>query len=162
GLTFASLMAFGPMPAAAAGDPVVATVGDHKITDQELDAKVKSQLASIQNKIYDLKVQAIHQMADEYLVTDAAKKEHLSVEAYLDKHSKLTKLTPADAKKYYDDHKELAARYPQYDKIKDQLLKEMQRESDNRARLAVIEELRKEHPVKVMLTAPRVEVSTTG
>src|ERR1700731_4688864 len=104
---------------AAESDPVVATVGSHKITEKELDAKIKPQLASIESQVYELKVQAIKSMADDYVLEQAAKKENLSSAAYLKKNLPQRKLTETDAKLFYDQHKEIQARYPKYDEIKD-------------------------------------------
>src|SRR5262249_46634241 len=96
-----------PVPARAAGtdsSAVVATVGTHKITEAELDAKIKPEMAALESKIYDLKHQALQTMADEYLIDEAAKKAKLSVPDYLKKEieDKAPKVTEADAKKYYD------------------------------------------------------------
>src|SRR5579862_5534799 len=83
---------------AAEPDQVVATVGNHNITEKELDAKIKPQLAPIESQIYDLKVQALNAMADEYLIDQAAKKENLSTADYLKKSLSQHKLTETDAK----------------------------------------------------------------
>src|SRR5215472_13678136 len=69
----------------AAGDTVVATVGTHKITEAELDAKIKPEMSALESKIYDLKHQALESMADEYLLEQAAKRDKLTVPEYLKK-----------------------------------------------------------------------------
>ena len=91
----------------AAEGQVVATVGNHKFTEKDLDAKIKPQLASIESQIYDLKVQAIKSMADDYVLEQAAKKENLSPDAYLKKHLTGKPITETDAKLFYDQHKEI-------------------------------------------------------
>src|SRR5689334_18083115 len=122
GAFFCSLATAGMMASsigvAADADQVVATVGDHKITEKDVDAKIKSQLASVQSQVYELKVQAIKSMADEYVLEQAAKKENLSPADYLKKHLPQKKLTETDGKLFYDQHKEIQARYPKYDEIK--------------------------------------------
>jgi protein-disulfide isomerase len=147
---------------AAESSKVVATVGDHKITAQELDAKIKPQLATVESQIYELKVSAIRSMADDYLLEQAAKKENLSTADYLKKHLSEKKITDTDAKLFYDQHKELQARYPKYDQIKDRLVEALQAQHDEQGKTAFMDQLRKQHPVAVMLTPPRVEVKFAG
>ena len=97
---------------AADSGQVVATVGSHKITEKDLDAKIKPQLASIESQVYELKVQAIKSMADDYVLEEAAKKENLSTEAYLKKHLTGKPVTETDAKMFYDQHKEIQRAIP--------------------------------------------------
>ncbi len=66
----------------AADDPnaTVATVGDHKISEKDLDAKVKPQLEQmramlekrvdqlIEDKTFDLRRQTLESMTDDYLI----------------------------------------------------------------------------------------------
>src|ERR1700676_3585715 len=85
-LTAAALIAPWSASRAAESDQVVATVGNHQITEKDLDAKIKPQLATIESQVYELKVQAIKSMADDYVVQQAAKKENLSADAYMKKH----------------------------------------------------------------------------
>src|ERR1700722_8224437 len=82
-LAAAGVMASATVSNAAGTNPVVATVGSHKITEKDLDSKIKPQLAAVESQIYDLKVQALKVMADDYLVEEAARKENLSPDAYL-------------------------------------------------------------------------------
>ena len=70
----------------AADDPnaTVATVGDHKISEKDLDAKVKPQLEQmramlekrvdqlIEDKKFDLRRQTLESMTDDYLIQQAA------------------------------------------------------------------------------------------
>ena len=156
------MLGAGTLALAAEPDQVVATVGDHKITEKELDAKIKSQLAGEESKIYDLKVEAIQAMAEQYALEQAARKENLSPDAYLKKHLPPKKLTDTDAKLFYDQHKEIQARYPKYDVIKGRLLEALQAQNDQQQREALLDQLRKQQPVTVMLVAPRVEVKSAG
>src|SRR5581483_8986216 len=87
-----------------AGDTVVATVGSHKITEAELEARIKPEMAGLESKIYDLKHQALESMAEENLTEEAGKKAKLAVPEYLRRkeEQKAAKVTEADARKYYD------------------------------------------------------------
>jgi len=156
------IIASGSRARGAEPDQVVATVGNHNITEKELDAKIKPQLASIESQIYDVKVQALNAMADEYLIEQAAKKENLSTADYLKKSLPQHKLTETDAKMYYDQHKEVQARYPKFDQIKDRLVEALQSQRDEAERQALIEKLRTAQPLIVMLTAPRIPVKSAG
>lgn len=154
-------LATGGRPAAAAeSGPVLAEVGSHKITQQQVDAKIKVQL-------YDARKSALDQMVDEYLLEQAAKKENLSVADYLkrevdDKVS--ASVTDASAKKFYDQHKSQipALKSVSYAKIKDRLIAALrQREAENE-REELLARLRKQDGVKILLQAPRVAVATAG
>jgi len=97
-------------------------VGDHKITEAELDAKVKSQMAALLSKMYDIKRQALESMADDYLIEQAAKKSNLSVDQYVQKQmaGQSTKVTDEEARKFYDTHKTPGS--PPFDQLKDRLI----------------------------------------
>ncbi len=161
-LAVAAILASVSISMAAGADQVVATVGSHKITEKELDAKIKSQLASVESQIYELKVQAIKSMANDYVVEQAAKKENLSVDAYLKKHLSEKKVTATDAKLFYDQHKEIQARYPKFDEIKDRLVQALQAQNEDLAKAALLDKLQKDQPVTVMLVAPRIPVKSAG
>jgi protein-disulfide isomerase len=167
GAFFCALAAAGVMVSAAPGraaesDQVVATVGDHKITEKELDAKIKPQLAAVESQIYELKMQTIKAMADDYVLEQAAKKENLSPDSFLKKHLPQKKVSDTDAKLFYDQHKEIQSRYPKYDAIKGRLMDAMQAQRDEQQKEVLLDSLRKAHPVTVMITAPRIEVKSAG
>lgn len=146
----------------AAGDTVVATVGNHKITEAELDAKIKPEMAALEGKIYELKHQALESMADGYLIEQAAKKANLTVPQYLKKEveDKADKVTEADARKYYDQAKRPGS--PPFDQIKDRLIAGLQNRSEQEQREKLLATLRKNEPMKVMLKVPRVDVAIAG
>lgn len=160
------LVAMGSLALAESSDQVVATVGSHQITQRDLDLKIRSRLDALKrqfdNQVYDLKSQALDSMTKEYAVEQAAKKENLSVEDYFKRHTDSKKVTEADAKKYYDGHKELVARYPKYDQIKDKLVEALQQQQDQQQREALVAKLAKDAGVKVMLTPPRMVVQSEG
>ena len=146
----------------AAADNVVATVGSHKITEAELDAKVKPEMAAFESKIYDLKHQALQSMIDEYLLEQAAKKANLSVPEYLKKEieDKAPKVTEADARKYYDQRKGQGT--PPFDQIKARLIPALQNQSEQEQREKLLDSLRKTDPAKILIKAPRIDVATAG
>ena len=155
-------------PFASAADPnaVVATVGDHKITEQDLDQKVKPQMeqfrAALEKRVeqlvadrsFDMRRKTLESMTDDYLVEQAAKKENLSVSDYLKKeYAGKNGVTDADAKKFYDQNK--TANATPFDQIKVQLIAMMNQK-------ALLERLHKQSPVKIMLEPKRVAIDSSG
>jgi protein-disulfide isomerase len=141
-------------------------VGAHKITEKDLDAKVKPQLEQmramlekrvdqlIADKTFDLRRQTLESMTNEYLVQQAAQQDKLSVDDYIKKESKgKNGVTDAAAKKFYDQNKTPST--APFDKIKPQLLEMMNRQ-------ALLERLHKNEPVKILLEPQRVVVNSTG
>ena len=156
-------------PRAWADDPntVVATVGDHKISEKDLDAKVKPQLEQmramlekrvdqlIEDKKFDLRRQTLESMTDDYLLQQAAQRDKLSVDEYIKKESTgKDGVTDAAAKKFYDDNKGNGGA-PPYDQIKPRILEMLNRQ-------ALLERLRKGEPVKILLEPQRVVVNSSG
>jgi protein-disulfide isomerase len=154
--------------ASAADDPntTVATVGEHKISEKDLDAKLKPQLDQmramlekrvdqlIADKTFDLKRQTLESMTNDYLIQQAAQQDKLSVDAYLKKeYGGKDGVTEADAKKFYDKNKSPST--APFDKIKPQLMEMMNRQ-------ALLERLKKNEPVKILLEPQRVAVNSTG
>jgi protein-disulfide isomerase len=157
-------------PRAWADDPnkTVATVGDHKITEKDLDAKVKPQLEQMRAMLdkrvdqmiaekshdFDLRHQTLESMTDDYLIGQAAGKEKLSVQDYLKKeYSGKSAVTDAEAKAFYDKNK--TASTAPYDQVKVQLIEMMNRQ-------ALLERLRKGEPVKILLEPKRVVMNSSG
>jgi protein-disulfide isomerase len=147
-------------PRAWADDPnaVVATVGDHKISEKELDTAIKPQMEQLQKKIadvtLDLKRKALESMTEEYLVQQAADHDKLSVPDYLKKeYSGKNGVTDAEAKAFYDKNKGQGT--PPFDQLKPKILEMMNRQ-------ALLERLHKNQPVKILLEAPRVVVDSSG
>ena len=145
---------------------VVATVGDHKITEQDLDQKVKPKMdefrAALEKRVdqliadrsFDIKRQTLQSMTDDYLIDQAAQQQKLSVTDYLKKeYTGKSGVTEADAKEFYDQNKNPKA--APFDQIKPQLMEMMNRQ-------ALLERLRKQSPVKIMLEPKRVAVDTSG
>jgi protein-disulfide isomerase len=157
-------------PHAWADDPnaVVATVGDHKISEKDLDAKLKVQLDEMRAKLEkqvdqmiatkskndDFRRQTLESMTDEYLLEQAAKRDNLSVDDYIKKESSgKNGVTDADAKKFFDQNKGNSP--VQFNQIKPQLLTMLNKQ-------ALLERLRKKEPVKILLEPTRVVVDSAG
>lgn len=155
-------------PRASADDPktVVATVGDHKITEQDLDAKVKPEIDQlraalakrvedlVREKTFDIRRKTLESMTDDYLLSQAAQQQKLSVDEYTKKeYAGKSGVTDAEAKKYYDENK--SPQTPPYDAVKPQLMAMLNRQ-------ALLERLRKDDPVKILLEPKRMAVDSSG
>jgi protein-disulfide isomerase len=148
--------------ASTEGDHVIATVGSRRITQHEVDLKLKTELAAVENQLYELRRRAAQSIADDYLIEQAAKKADLSVPAYLKREidDKAKPPTEADAKKFYDDHKAQISQ--PYDKIKEQLIAFMKNQQTGQLRNDLMEKLRAGEPVKIMMKPPRFSLATAG
>lgn len=144
----------------AGGNNVVATVGKHEITEQELTPKIASQMARMQDRIYWIKRQAIESMVVEYLIAQAAKNENLSEDAYLKKQLAGPGATAAEAKKLYDEHAKQIGQ--PYEKMKDRLIAFLNNERQKQRGQALIARLRKGIPINIMLAPPRFAVASSG
>ena len=100
---FALTSGFGGSARAANADLVVATVGSHRITQQEMDAKVLQSVSPTQ--LYDLRKNALDALINDYLLDQAAKQAHLTPDQYLKRQVHSTKITESDARKFYNDNK---------------------------------------------------------
>jgi len=147
-------------PRAWADDPntTVATVGAHKISEKDLDTKIKPQMEQLEAKVaevtLEIKRKALESMTDDYLVQQAADHDKLSVPDYLKKEfAGKNAVTDAEAKAFYDKNKGQGT--APYDKIKPQLLQMMNHQ-------ALLDRLRKNEPVKILIEPKRVVVDSGG
>jgi protein-disulfide isomerase len=142
--------------------PVVAKVGNHEITEQEVDKLVKPRMASVENEIYELKRQAILSIADDYVIQQAAKRENLSEAEYLKKKigDKLTPVSEQQAHAYYDAHQ--ADIGQPFDKVKTALMRYLERKQLQERRDELLDTLREQAGFTMLLKPPRVEVATAG
>lgn len=139
-------------------DAVLATVGKYKITEQEVDAKLKAQLASLQIQLYELKKSAVEEIANDYLVQQAAKNVHLSVDQYLKREvdDKMSAPSDNDLHKIYD---QLKGQINQpYDKVKSSLAGYAKEQRRKEGRDELMAKLRARHGLKILLKAPRFDV----
>jgi predicted DsbA family dithiol-disulfide isomerase len=146
-------------------NPVVATIGDHQITQNELDTAVLQSVPK--SKLYSIRKQTLDNMVDTYLIDAAAKKANLAPDAYLARElqSKGGQVAEADARKYYDAHKagiDAQTGGRPFSEIKAQLIAAMQRHNDLGGREALVAKLRADAHVKVALEEPRVSVVSSG
>jgi protein-disulfide isomerase/Spy/CpxP family protein refolding chaperone len=143
--------------------PVLAEIGNHKITQQEVDSKIKI-------KLYDARKEAVDQMVDEYLLQQAARKEKLSVSDYVKREvddKAAADVNDAMAKKFYDENKDQIPALKtagSYDKIKDRLIPALRERDAQQQHEQLLARLRKDGGAKILLAPPRIDVnlSATG
>jgi protein-disulfide isomerase len=146
----------------AGSDKVVAKVGDHEITEQEVDKLIKPRMVSVENEIYEIKRQAILSIADDYVVQQAARQENLSETEYLKKKigDKLTPVTEQQARAYYDAHQ--ADIGQPFDKVKPALMRYLERKQIQDRREELLDTLRQQVGFTMLLKPPRADVATDG
>jgi protein-disulfide isomerase len=150
-------------------DAVLATVGNHQITEQEVDQEIlKRILRSVDSsKLYEWRKDAVNGMVDQYLIDKAAKKAGLPPDQYVAHEinaDNSNKVTEADARKYYDGHKaQIQAQTTRpFDQIKGELIAALQRQQNTERREQLMAKLKADEPVKIMLVEPRVKVESEG
>jgi len=153
------------MPAyAASAEPshVIATIGNHPITQQEVDSRLKAQLTAIDSQVYDLRRKTIEAMADDYVIEQAAGKAKLSVADYMKREVMDKTPTPsdADAKKFYDANK--AQIKQPYEKVQAQVVAFLRQQEASEQREKLLNSLRADQPLKIKLKPPRFKVAAEG
>jgi protein-disulfide isomerase len=145
---------------AAAPAGVAATIGDQKITFQEVDAKAASALVQVRQQEYEARRGALDTILSEAVLDREAKAQGVSREDLLKKEvtDKVTDPPPADIDAYYEKNK---ARYGAQTKEQAApgialMLRQQRIQEDQRA---YIRGLRQKYGVKVLLDAPRVQVA---
>jgi protein-disulfide isomerase len=147
---------------AGGGGPnaVLATIGDHPVTQGEVDSKIAVRL-------YDLRKQALDEIIDNYLVQRAAKMARLKPEEYIDRQIRMSspRVTSQEAEQFYGQHKaQLDAQTGgrSFGQIKPRLIAALQHQRDQAGQEQLIQKLRAENHISVLLEAPRVSVASAG
>jgi protein-disulfide isomerase len=163
----ASIVAGALLPRAAysadTAPNVMATIGNHQVTRQEVDTKVLQSLGA--SDLYDRRKQALDTLVDDYIVDEAAKKAGMSRDAYLQHAAAAPRVTDDEARKFFDQHKtqiQAQTGNKTFDQIKPLLVPALQRHQDIEQRSQLIAKLRADNHVKVNLQEPRVKVASAG
>src|SRR5579863_3196249 len=160
----AALLAVTAITVSADSNPIVATVGAKKITEADLDQRIAEQLETLhfqqESLEYQARREAIKKLAENYLLTEAARKENLSVDEYLKRQTASTQLSEREVRFRYDHDPSLRKQYPDFSRIKAVLFAEMQAERDREARERTIGRLMKENPLRI--DEPRLKIDYSG
>ena len=144
------------------GSPVVARTAVGNITEKQLDAAIAAR-PKLAKQLYELRHDALEDLVLQKLVEAAAAKQHLTVEAYLhhelDGHTVAP--TEAEVRAFYDRELQPTGSY-RYEEIHEQLAAHLLAERRKQATVALIDRLRAEAQVQLLLVPPRIDVRRDG
>ncbi len=138
------------------GSEAVATVDGQPIHVDDLD--IRSQLVALEQKIFDAKMQGLEQKIADILVEKEAKTRGVTKEALLKTEvtDKITAPTDAEVQAFYDQQKARIGR--PIEDVRTQIQRLLLQTRVSQVRDAFIAGLREKAEVKVLISAPRVEV----
>jgi predicted DsbA family dithiol-disulfide isomerase len=145
----------------AEGSDIVATVGGEAITAEELAEAAKADLQKIRMKIYQIEKRALDTLVDERLLTQAAKREGVSVENYRKKmiDEKIVEPTEEEIKAVYEARKGKGRfEQPLDDKMKTRIPEYLKATQGARIEKDLMIGLRAQSDVKILMDVPRVEI----
>ena len=162
----------GPAGREKAADPnaTVAKLGAQTITEGELAKETRSQVARAEiehaQKVYEIRQQALEGLIDKRLIEAKAKAEGLTTEKLLEREVTSKVPEPADAELHamYDNAKAQGGGrpLPPFDEIKPQIVKYAKDSKTAQLRKALIDKLRADAKVQVMLAPARLNVDLVG
>jgi protein-disulfide isomerase len=160
---FASTLAIGANAAsnsspAPASDSVIAIVDGNKLTQADLEQKHAANLFQARNKFYEEERKVVDQYVDEYILEQAAKKENVTVEELLKRHTAdAAGVDPSDdaLRVYYEG---LDTSEP-FDSAKAKITDYIRQRRITKAKTAYIASLKAAAKIQIELAAPRAEAS---
>ncbi|HSN92237.1 MAG TPA: thioredoxin domain-containing protein [Anaeromyxobacteraceae bacterium] len=167
-----------PRPAQQASDPgkldpkmVVAKVGGTPITAAELEDKVRPEQrkleAQYQERLHELRKNALEAMIRERLVEAKAKAHNLTATEYVNREvvQKLTPPSDAEVRALYERAKASGQQLPPFEQVRDDIGRFLNQQKGQMALQEFHDGLRREAGVEVLLPpyqAPKVEVAAVG
>jgi len=148
------------IPAAGAdGEPVAATIGGEPITLEEVDERVRGQLASLEQEIYDLRRKALQQLFTERLLEREAERRGISVGELRDAEigQKAGEVTEESVDALYARIRS-RARGRTKDQLRPDLELEVRRQSLAAREKEYRDELARAADVQMLLVPPRADV----
>ena len=139
---------------------ILATIDDHPVTLREVDHKVATQL-------YDLRKQALDDIINAYLLQQAARRAGVKPDEYVNQQVRAStpRVTAHDAEQFYAEHKaqiDAQTGSRPFSQIEPRLVIALQHQRDQDAQKQLIQKLRAENHISVLLEAPRVSVASAG
>lgn len=166
GIGLALLLVLGGRPSQAVADAgqtaPLATIGDHQLSRQQVDDAVLNGVSPTQ--LYDLRKRALDKLIDDYVVDQAAKKAGLSTDQYFQREAGQSKVTDADARKFYTDHKadiDSQVKGQTFDQIKGRLIVALESKQKGEKRATLIAKLRQDAQVKILMQPERSKIVST-
>ncbi|MFZ0887165.1 MAG: thioredoxin domain-containing protein [Candidatus Binataceae bacterium] len=145
--------------AAESKDQVLALVGKHPITEDDVERQASADLTSVESQIYVLQKQAIQKMVAEYVVREAAARAHLSLADYIKREidDKVKDPSEAELRQAYDRLKFQLAR--PYEEAKPDLVTGLREQQRQQLNDQLMGGLLKEARYKLLLS-PRFPIDT--
>ena len=156
-----------PPPVAVGSDPqqVVATVGDQKITMEDVEARWQkddpAERARVTQLLYQHRRQSIDQIVGDVLIDAAAKKAGVAREKYLEEQlsKRRGEIGEAEIKKVYDENRERVGASTLED-LRASITAFISRNRDAQNLAALVDELKAAGPpVSIALDPPRYQVA---
>lgn len=150
----------GTTPTSAESQVVVAMIGKDAITMADLDKAAG-------REIFELRERTLDNMISERVVKAVAAKSGMSEDDFLKKQveAKVPTVSVEEAKKFFEENK---ARLPpqlagqEFDKVQDTIVQGVTSQRRREAMGSIIEDIKSQAGVKVMLHAPKVQVAAEG
>lgn len=147
-------------PQAAEASPVVAQVGDRKITLAEVDAKGMATRMETYQQLYEARRAAADEIVTDLLIEAEAKSRGLSKDQLVAQEieAKTLAVTDADVSAWYEANKARVGTQS-FDQVKGQIQEFLQNQNRTTARDGFLSQLRAKSSVSIALEAPRVAVA---
>ena len=151
------------------GGAIVARIGNRKITQEELGARVRSELMELDTARYDVLKTGLDELIDEVLLEQEARARNLATSELLkleveDKVETLNRtdpIGPEDIERFYDQYKEQLGGQP-LDPLRPAIENHLKEQRIQALRAKFTDALLEKGDVVVRLRPPKVKVSTDG
>ena len=142
---------------------VLATVEGHNITEADIAGNIASQMAQINNQIYQAKKRAVDALIADQLLDQEAKKRSISREQLIQQevNAKVAPVSDAEVQQVYDGVKARLGNKP-LEEVKPQIVQQLQSNRIQQQQQEFIRGLRKAATVKVLLKPPVVNIAIDG
>jgi protein-disulfide isomerase len=158
----ATATATSSVTASSDSSPIVARTAVGNITEKQLDAAIASR-PKLSRQLYEIRHDALEDLVLQKLVEAAAAKQSMTVEAYLHQEldGRVVPPTEAEVRAFYDREIQPSGSYS-FEQVRDQIAAHLLAERRKQATIALIERLRADARVQLLLTPPRVDVRRNG
>jgi protein-disulfide isomerase len=156
----AVVMSLAYQPIAAQESPVIAEIGDHKVTAEELQQREASKLLQAHYKYYVAEREALEQLINDELLEMQARSEGISVDELLKRHVIVQAKEPTeDQLRFY--YEGLDTDQP-FEAVRDKILESVHQVRAKKARDAYVSSLRSQLGVVIELAPPSAHVELAG
>ncbi len=142
---------------------VLAKVGDHVITENDITDDIAGQMVRINNQLYAAKKQAVDSAVATYLMDQEAQKRGVSREQLFKQEvmDKTPAVTDQEVQQVYEANKARLGN-KSLDEVKSQITPQLQSGKQQQRQQAFMQELKKAAAVKILLKPPVLNVPLDG